>query len=274
MIKGVLKLRIGRSVPTLDFNNVLNPISYVAPNENIPSLSGVIFTPIFINTSMLGVLPGYYNPGDGVTINFTPTNSFYVNLGVYGGNSARGVQTGITAPQFNGYYFNIVEIGTNWTIGEGTYPGKFGIGLWRQTGVMSGGGNTQDGAGGFYLFGSQRLFHGVNPQVASSDISVFYQFGANDSQTMPVTQYYGAGVTGFGLLGNRDKDSMGFGVAVSRLNSAIFARGTEVMIQAYYQAQIISAMYLQPTVTLIPNPGAAPSLPATLATTLRLTVLF
>lgn len=274
MIENVLKLRIGRSVPTYDFNNVLNPLTYVDRNQNIPSLSGLLYTPIFINTSMLGVLPGYYNPGDGVTVNFTPTKSFYVNLGVYGGNLARGVQTGITPPQFNGYFFNIGEIGTNWTIGEGDHPGKFGIGLWHQTGLMSGGGLTQDGASGFYLFGSQRLAHGVNPQVPSSDISVFYQFGANNSATMPVSQYYGAGITGFGLVGGRDKDSMGVGAALSRLNPALFARGTELMIQAYYQAHLVAATYLQPTVTFIPNPGASPNLPATVTTTLRLTLLF
>ncbi|HEY2873241.1 MAG TPA: carbohydrate porin, partial [Reyranella sp.] len=45
---------------------------------------------------------------------------------------------------------------------------------------------------------------------------VFYQFGVNDSQTLPINQYYGAGVTGFGLIGNRERDSMGFGVGVSR----------------------------------------------------------
>ena len=61
----------------------------------------------------------------------------------------------------------------------------------------------QDGAGGFYLMGSQRLAFGVNPEVPNSSISVFYQLGANDSQTMLITQYYGAGITGFGLIGNR-----------------------------------------------------------------------
>ena len=29
---------------------------------------------------------------------------------------------------------------------------------------------------------------------------------------MPITQYYGAGITGFGLIGSRERDSMGMGV--------------------------------------------------------------
>ena len=164
--------------------------------------------------------------------------------------------------------------GVNWTLGEDLHPGKFGIGLWRQTGVLSAGGATEDGTGGFYLFGSQRLAHGFNPQVPSSDVSFFYQFGANASRTLLVNQYYGAGLTGFGLVGGRDKDSAGIGAALSRLNPALSARGTELMIQAYYQAHLYAATFLQPSVTFIPNPAAAPNLPATVTTTLRLTLLF
>jgi len=274
MLPDVLKARIGRVVPTYDFNNVLKTISYADPNLNIPSLSGLLYAPVFINTSMLGVLPGYYNPGDGVTVTFTPTKSFYINLGVYGGNNARGIQSGISPPQFNGYFFNIAEVGVDWTLGESAHPGKFGIGLWRQTGVLSAGGQTEDGTGGFYLFGSQRLASGVNPQVPSSAVSLFYQYGANASVTLPVSQYYGAGLTGFGLVGGRDKDSVGVGAALSRLNPALFARSAELMIQAYYQAHLLGSTFLQPTVTFIPAPGASADIPATVTTTLRLTVLF
>jgi porin len=184
------------------------------------------------------------------------------------------VQTGLSPPQFNGYYFTIAEIGTDWTLGDGHHPGQFGIGLWRQTGIISFGGITEDGFGGVYLFDSQRLAHAVNDRVPSSAITVFYQFGANSSQTLPIRQYYGAGATAFGLIGSRDRDSMGFGVGVSRLNPNLFVRQTEVMLQAYYQAHLFAATFLQPTVTYIPTPGAAPDLGGALATTLRLTVLF
>ena len=46
------------------------------------------------------------------------------------------------------------------------------------------------------------------------------------------------------------------------------------MFQAYYQAHLFATTFLQPTVTYIPTPGASPTLPGALATTLRLTVLF
>ncbi|MBL6614068.1 MAG: carbohydrate porin [Reyranella sp.] len=274
MMKDVLKMRIGRVVPTFDFGNVLRPVTFADSSQNIPAVSGLLMVPLFVNASILGAMPGYYNPGNGVTVNFTPAKNFYLNVGYYDGNLARGVQTGITPPQFNGYYFNIAEIGTNWLLGEGNHPGQFAMGLWRQTGVLSAAGVTQDGTGGFYLFGSQRVAFGVNPGVPNSSVSLFYQFGVNDSQTLPINQYYGAGITGFGLIGERASDSMGAGVAFSRLNPNLFARPSELMLQAYYQAHVYAATFLQPTVSYIPTPGASPTLPGALALTLRLTVLF
>ena len=274
IVKDVLKVRIGRMDPTLDFNNVLRPVTFLDNNQNIPAVSGLLWSPVFANASMIGAVPGYYNVGNGATLTFTPTDSFYVNLGAYDSNRARGFQTGLYPPLFNGYYFMIGEIGTDWTLGEGHHPGQFGIGLWRQTGVITFAGITEEGFGGVYLFASQRLAHGVNARVQSSAITTFYQFGVNSSQTLPIRQYYGAGITGFGLIGSRERDSMGFGIGVSRLNPNLFVRQTEVMFQAYYQAHLFASTFLQPTVTYIPTPGVAPDLPGALATTLRLAVLF
>jgi porin len=275
LLKDVLKVRIGRSTPSADFNNVTRPVAFDDPAQNVPSISGLLYTTIFANGSMLGILPGYYNLGDGITVNFTPTTQFYVNLGAYDGNLARGTQTGLIGPQFNGYYTMIGEIGFDWLLGEGRHPGQFGIGLWRHTGQLTApGGITQDSTGGVYLFGSQRVAYGLNHRVPASSVSVFYQLGVNDSQTLPINQYYGAGLTAFGLIGDRERDSMGFGVGVSRTNPNLFARATEVILQAYYQMHVIAAIFLQPTVSYIPSPGAVASAPGALTTTLRLTVLF
>jgi len=276
MIKDKLKMRIGRTLPTYDFGNVLRPITLSDPNQNIPALSGLLWSPIFLNASMITAFMGYYNPANGVTVNFTPSEHFYVNLGVYDGSRARGVQTGVNPPMFTGYWFNIGEIGIDWLLGEGNHPGQFGIGIWQQTGVLSAKGGTinQDGTGGFYLFGSQRIAYKLNPAVTKSSVSIFYQVGANNSQTMPMTQYYGAGITGFGLIGSRESDSMGLGVGLTKLNPNLFERQYELMFQGYYQAHLFATTFLQPTLTYIPTPGSSPTTPGALAGTLRLTVLF
>jgi len=274
IVKDVLKVRIGRSVPTYDFGNVLRPVSFVDNAQNIPAVSGLLFTPVFVNPSLLVAMPGYYNPGDGVTVNFAPTKSFYLNVGTYGGSNARGIQSGINPPMFNGYWFTIGEIGTSWVIGDDNAPGRFAVGLWRQTGLITVAGITEDGFGGFYLFGSQRLARGVNARVPNSSVSMFFQAGANSSQTLPIRQYYGGGITGHGLIGGRALDSIGMGVGVSRLNPTLFDRPSEVMLQAYYQAHLFDATFLQPTISYIPTPGVSAATPGALALTMRLTVLF
>ena len=75
-------MRIGRVIPSYDFGNVLRPVALSDAGQNIPAVSGLLWTPIFVNASMIGVMLGYYNPANGVTVNFTPTKSFYVNVGV------------------------------------------------------------------------------------------------------------------------------------------------------------------------------------------------
>jgi carbohydrate-selective porin OprB len=47
-----------------------------------------------------------------------------------------------------------------------------------------------------------------------------------------------------------------------------------VILQAYYQAHVVAAIFLQPTVSYVPTPAAVPNTPGALATTLRLTMLF
>src|SRR6476660_9088160 len=98
-------LRFGKVVPTADFNNVLRPVPMQDQSLFIPSVSGLLFTPVFVNPTLLGVMPGYYNSACGVTTTFAPTENFYFSYGVYDGNIANGTQTGTRGPEFNGYYF-------------------------------------------------------------------------------------------------------------------------------------------------------------------------
>jgi len=100
------------------------------------------------------------------------------------------------------------------------------------------------------------------------------QFGVNNSDTLLIDHYFGAGLTEFGLIPHRGKDSAGVGVAWSSLNQNIFKRDSEFMFQAYYQAHITHGAFFEPAISYIPNPGANPSLDAALALTLRVICLF
>src|SRR4051794_17777318 len=118
-----LIVRVGKTVPTYDFNNVVRPVPVSDPSAGIPAVSGLIYTPIFVNPTMLGVIPGYYNSAVGVTTTFAPTNALYMSYGFYDGNLARGRQLGLEGPHFNGYYFHIGEVGYAYRVGSEKKPG-------------------------------------------------------------------------------------------------------------------------------------------------------
>jgi porin len=98
-----LLVRIGKTVPTYDFGNVVRPVPVQDLSLRIPAVSGLLYTPVFVNPTILGALPGYYNSAYGVTATLAPARRFYVSLGGYDGNTARGEQTGLeAAPIFTG----------------------------------------------------------------------------------------------------------------------------------------------------------------------------
>jgi porin len=282
-----LIVRIGKSIPTYDFGNVVRPVPVSDPSAAIPAVSSLLYTPIFVNPTMLGIIPGYYNSATGITTTLTPTERLYLNYGFYDGNRANHVQTGLTGPRFNGYYFHIGEVGYAYRLGEERKPGNFGIGGWGQTGKLDSfeGGKTT-GAAGLYLFGAQRLWY-RHPDVDNSGVSGFYQYGVNNSNALLARDYVGAGLTGFGLVPGRPNDSMGCGIAWTALTrgynaSTVFfphrppgqISPSELMLQWYYQMKLANGWFFQTTLTEIPTPGIRATVPSAFTISLQLIVLF
>lgn len=271
-----LVVRVGKSVPTYDFNNVTRPVQTTDPALAIPAVTGLIYTPAFVNPTILGALPGYYNSAYGVTTTLAPSEDLYLSYGAYDGNNAAGKQTGLSlGPHFNGYYFHIAEAGYAWVLGSGALPGGIAAGGWRQTGKLTIAGTNiaENGASGFYTFGSQRLWS-QHPGVDSSGVSGFLQFGVNDSRTMLANRYIGGGLTGFGLIPGRPADTVGAGLELTWLNQNRGFRGNETMFAVYYQAKVVDNVFLQPVLTYVPNPGATPSHKPVTAGTVQAVVLF
>jgi porin len=273
-----LVVRIGKTIPTYDFGNVVRPVPVQDLSLRIPAVSGLLYTPVFVNPTILGALPGYYNSAYGLTATVAPTQHFYVSFGTYDGNVARGEQTGLqAAPTFNGYRFQIGETGTAWLLGPGNLPGAFAIGAWDQTGTLTlsapQGTVTQNGTRGVYTFASQRLWRGEGDGEARG-VSGFVQLGANDSRTMLATRYVGLGITAFGMVPGRPLDSLGAGIAWSRLNRNRGFRPDEALLQVYDQVHVFDSVYLQPTLTLSPNPGEKTARAPAIAFTVQSTLLF
>ena len=120
----------------LDFNNVVKPVQLSQGDANIPAVTSLIYTPVFINPAVDGLMPGYTNTAYGLTATYTPIKSWYASYGIYEGNLARGKQTGLTGPSFNGNYFQVGETGSAWLLGNNKKPVTLGIGLWHQTGLI------------------------------------------------------------------------------------------------------------------------------------------
>ncbi len=265
-------VRIGKTITTLDFNNVIKPAPLRSDEPNIPAVTSLIYTPIFINPAVDGVMPGYTNTAYGITATLAPIDQWYLSYGIYDGNLASGKQTGLSGPTFNGNYFQVSETGGAWTIGKNHRPGTAGIGVWHQTGLIRQHNLSEMGATGAYLFGSQRLWY-RHPGYDISGVSAFYQLSINNSSVLPMNRSIGAGFTLFGLIANREGDSLGAGFSLAWLNHRISNRSSELMYQIYYQAKLITNVYLEPALSYIPTPGQDNNLQPALAGTLRAIVL-
>lgn len=266
------KIWIGKTAPTYHFNNVSKPVPTVDdPAISIPSVSGLIYTPIFTNPTLDGVIGGYYNSVYGIESTIAPLSSLYINMGFYDGNLARGVQTGLKGPRFNGYYFSIMEVGYGWA---GSKPGIFAVGGWYQSGTLHAAAQTQTGTGGIYGFASKALWIRESKTVSKGNLSGFLQFGWNNSRTLQMNLFFGGGLSAFAIIPKRPNDSLGMGVSWSRLNPHLFSRYSEFMLQTYYQAQVYGSLYFQPVFSYIPNPGAHPEKSNVTALTARLITLF
>jgi len=291
LFRDKLILKFGKLNGTSEFNTVLVPVLLVEPTLQDWTISDLVYAPSGINPTLFARLPGYYNTAYGATIAFLPTKSFYASYGIFDGNLARYVQTGLNlGPDFNTYKFNIAETGYAWRLGSQGKPGRIAAGGWHQTGQLpTPAGTYVNGASGFYAFASQRLWY-HHPGRDASGLGSFYQYGYSNSASTIVTRYGGAGLTGVALVPKRPADTMGIGLAWSRLNQtpgagAFFFPGvpsastslrpSETMLQAYYQAVLIPwKLVLVGAYTSIPTPGARHDLPWANALTVRLNVLF
>ncbi len=294
-----LIFQIGKMNVAGHFGTVTKPV-FVSEGhlqDSGSDISSLIWAPVGLNPTVLSIFPAYYNTAYGATVHFAPTHNLYASYGLFDGNLARGVQTGLKwGPQFNDYKLHIGELGYAWRVGEHGKPGRLGVGVWRQTGDLNAPSLTsEDGATGYYLFANQRLWY-RKPDINNSGLIGYFQYGHTGADSVMVNDYVGTGLSGVGLVPGRPYDTISVGMAWSKLNDlpgagAFFypdvksdskdLRGNELMFQAAYLTTFVfktfSAFWtLTPELvyTYIPTPGRRPDLDAAHVFTARFIVLF
>ena len=91
---------------------------------------------------------------------------------------------------------------------------------------------------------------------------------------MIAREFWGAGLTDFGLVPGRPADTIGAGLAWSWLNKAYGFRSEEAILAAYYQVKVVDGIFVEPVLTYVPNPGATPRHTPVTAVTVQTTILF
>ena len=89
-----------------------------------------------------------------------------------------------------------------------------------------------------------------------------------------MNQFVGGGLTFYGLIPKRFKDSFGCGFAWSKLNRREFVRRDELILQGYYEAFLFGDVFFLAALTYIPNPGAAAHLKSAWVSTAKMIALF
>ncbi len=292
-----LLVQVGKMNGSGIFNTVLNPVIVDTPWMQDSTISNLFMIPIGLNPTLFARLPAYYNTAYGAVVHLVPTADFYTSFGIFDGNGAAGVQTGMEwLPTFNEYLFNIAEVGYSWRLGAEGKPGRMGLGGWWQTGdLYTPALTTEDGAEGYYLFANQRLWF-KNPGINNAGLIGYLQFGHTGSQTAIVNTYLGGGLTAIGMIPSRHDDTLSLGLAYSELNdtpgagvffypdvpsSSADLGESELMLQAAYQTNFVfgtPANYWTLSSVLaysyIPDPGQRPDLPAAHVLSWRLIALF
>ncbi len=272
-----LQFVVGKLIPTISFGNVAKPDPTAqAGSYLVPTLTGLIYTPIFVVPTMLGRIPGYPDSSVGIQATIAPNQlggRFYLSAGVYDGRSgAFGTHTGLVGPSLSGPLFSIAEIGGAWRVGAEQAPGQFALGVWNQGGPLQAGTLTEASAHGIYGQMSQRLST-FRPGQDSSGLNMFLQAGWSPSTTNLINASVGGGLSVWGPFASRPRDSYGIGVSWAQPNDRPAAgygfNASELLIQAYAQFQLVGNLFLEPVITTLPvvGFGKAPSVSATLQLT-------
>ncbi|MEM9882483.1 MAG: carbohydrate porin [Planctomycetota bacterium] len=274
-----LRIKVGKIDANSEFAAVAPIQAFSAAGELTHSSAGFVPT-------ILG-FPSYPDPATSVNVFVTPVRGDAGELtfgyGFYDGAAGvDGVPTGSRGPSTffsndrSDDYFHIAELQWSWPTLAGLPDGGLSVGGWYHGGAFpTFSGGTDTGTAGAYATIQQRLTAPADPD-AEDGLYVFAQLGVADEDVTEVARLYAAGLVQVGLGTARPADLLGLYASLAELSDTPGTTfdGDELAIEAFYRAQLTPAVYLQPGLQLIVNPGGDAILDDALVGQLRLGVTF
>ena len=273
---GLLGLQFGKMDVNADFAAV--------------EAAGAFQNSIAMFTSTLNpYMATYPNETTGLQVVVQPLDSLGVLVGWFDGTSAaldpatgeEGPATGPRGPRTffdnDGHWFLVAQANLDWEL-DPTRPGSAGIGGWLQTGTSAVAGTSSSGVEdvpGFYLQATQTLWT-KNSWLAErgGGVRLFGQFGWSDPDKNPVHWSIMAGVSATGVIPGRPADAIGLLGAHSRFTNDLTiyesrtmtgragpGGGAEGSVEAFYLAQLLPWLYVQPGIQWIGTPGGGDPAP-------------
>lgn len=227
----------------------------------------------------------------GARIKFTPCEWFYFQFGAFDGDSRGDKRGGLRttfhdAPRFIGMW----EMGFNLQLetARGRLAGHYRIGLWydgrkkqlfrNDLGGRRSPRTTTDDMG-MYLSFDQMLAKENDDPNDTQGLGGFFRYGYAPPESNDMEHFWSLGMQYQGLIPERDKDVVAFGVAQG-IYSHIFQRqisravSHQTVYEIYYAIHLTPWLVITPDVQFIENPGGRGEFKDSIIGGVRLRIIF
>ena len=248
--------------------------------SSIPAVTGLLYTSVFVNPTLLGAIGSYYNSVCGLTLTLAPTKNTYFQLRVLRREHHPGRADGHERPTFQRLLFQHLgsrigldhrrqiprsgRSGALVSIRLGTAAKCFTgwdrrvLHVWQSAHLVEPYRNRACRRRGRATSEKQdRDRAGAFPALIHLDVLAIrcrQRRGAAGQSIL----WNGLHRVRLGAGPARRLD--GVGMSWGWLNPKAFDRASELMFQGYYQAHLVAGTFFQPAVSYIPTPGASASL--------------
>ena len=240
LFEGFLTVRLGKQDCNADFAVVQSAADFIN--------SSFGFHPTI-------PMPTFPAPSMAAAAFFEITDWLSFDAGVWDGAPAIG-NWGLSG---TGVTFSIYEVKATYDL-FGVLPGDAHIGLWYHSDqwddVAPNSAATFRGNHGIHCEAEQRLFKESRGDPEDRQgLVAFLQYGWSPEDRNEAQQYWGGGLTGRGLIGGRDDDLLGLGVAHLIFSDRLPERTSETTVELFYRANLAPWAMAQPDLQYIANPG-------------------